>query len=448
VVKHITILGAGITGLSAGWRLSVKGIKVDIFEEDTSVGGLAKTIHEGDCFIDIGPHSFFSDDKEIINAVLGLFKKGPQPKIRKVKFYYNGRYLDYPLTARSVLFQMGACSGLRAACSFLKARFFPFDRREETVESWAINNFGWHLYRSFFKPYTEQFWKTPCSELSSMAIPTHTRMSFINTLKLLLRQKVDKKGESLIEREMLPVYYPDAGFGEISENIARIIERNKGAVHLGCKVTGISELSGGRMRITYNHEGQQKEMESDYIISTAPLHILLKILAPSAAPDVLLSAGRLEYRSLVVLGMLTNKQNILNCDYAYLLDRPFNRISEMNGFSRYSSSDKENIVCVEIPCLIDSSTWKANKEDLFDICIDSLSKDGFIRRNDVKKLFLVKAPHAYPVYRKDYAVHLARIKGYLKNYKSLISLGRCGEFRYMDIDECMKRAFRFADNLE
>jgi len=79
---------------------------------------------------------------------------------------------------------------------------------EETVEDWAIASFGEHLYRTFFKPYTEQFWKIPCSELSSRTIPTHTRMSFINTLRLLLLKPIGKTDSSLIEREILPTYYP------------------------------------------------------------------------------------------------------------------------------------------------------------------------------------------------------------------------------------------------
>ena len=40
----IAIIGAGITGLSAAWKLSEKGYDVEILEMDPLVGGLAKTI--------------------------------------------------------------------------------------------------------------------------------------------------------------------------------------------------------------------------------------------------------------------------------------------------------------------------------------------------------------------------------------------------------------------
>lgn len=449
-MRHVIILGAGISGLSAAWRLSDNGVKVDVFESDLSVGGLAGSIREDGYCLDIGPHSFFSDDQQIVNIVRGLFKNKLQPNPRSVKFYYKGRYIDYPLTAQGVLFQMGLGSGMRAALSFLKGRLFPYkliavNGDDETVEDWAITSFGEYLYRTFFKPYTEQFWKVPCSELSSRSIPTHTRMSFVNTLKLLFHQKIDKSKKSLIEREMRPTYYPDTGFVEIAEQIAKLIKRNQGHIHLGCEVTGVTELPDRKMRIFYQCNGQQKEMESDYVISTIPLPLLAKMISPPVPPEVIAPANKLEYRSLVVLGMLTQKQKILNCGYTYLLDRPFNRIFEMNEFSIHTSLSGENIIAVEIPCLRDSTIWTATKEELFNMCIAAMAEDGFIAPGDVKRLFLAKAPYAYPIYRKDYAVHLNRFMDYLKKYKSLATLGRCGEFMYMDIDECMKRAFDFVD---
>jgi len=449
--KHVIILGAGISGLSTAWRASENGIKVDVFESSLSVGGLAGTMRQDRYCLDIGPHSFFSDNQQIVDLVCGLFEKKLQPIPRKVKFYYKGKYLDYPLTTQGVFFQMGLCSGMQAVCSFLKSKILHNKRslivgEDETVESWAISNFGEYLYRTFFKPYTEQFWKVSCSELSSRSIPTHTRMSFMNTLKLLLSPKVYKKGKSLIEREMRPTFYPDTGFIEIAEQITKLIEKNKGCIHLGCEVIGVTELSNGRMRISYQRNGQQEEMESDYVISTTSLSLLAKMFSPSFPPEVLKSANKLEYQSLVVLGMLTEKQKILNCDYAYLLNRPYNRIFEMNEFSLNTSLPGENIIAVEMPCLSDSAIWRATKEELFNMCIASMAEDGFIGPGDIKRLFLVKAQNAYPIYRKDYAVHLTRLMDYLKKYKSLATIGRCGEFMYMDIDECIKRAFDFVDS--
>lgn len=442
------MLGAGISGLSAAWRLSEKGVKVSVLESDPSVGGLAGTMRKDGYCLDVGPHSFFSDDPTIVDQVLALFDGGLQTQPRRVRFYYRGKYLDYPLTARSVLFQMGLRSGVRAAASFIYGKLFAPKKvlaGNATVEEWATASFGEYLYRTFFKPYTEQFWKVPCSELSARAIPTNTRMSFINTLKLLFRQKVDSDKNSLIEREALATYYPDAGFAAIAEKIVEQIAENQGDVFLSCDVSGITVLPDGKIKVSYQENGQESARVGDRVISTLPLPLLIEKLGVIVPDDVRASAEKLKYQSLLVLGMVTEKQNILNCGYTYVLDRPYNRIFEMNEFSPKTSPVEDNILAVEITCAKDSYIYTATKEELFDMCIGSLAEDGFLNPGDVKRLFLIKAEHAYPMYRKDYAVHLTKVMDYLESLKSLVTLGRSGEFRYMDIDECMKRAFDLAD---
>jgi len=450
--QQIIILGAGFSGLSLAWRLSTSGVRVCVLESGGTLGGLAGTLREDGYCMDVGPHSFFTEDTEILDTVLGLFNNKLPATPRAVKFYYQGKYLDYPLTPYNVLIQMGIWSGIHTAVSFLKEKIFPEKRlkiegQDETVEEWAIASFGEHLYRTFFKPYTEQFWKLPCAELSSRSIPTHTRMSFFSTLRLLLRKRISSENASLIEREMLPTYYPASGFAEIAERIAQVSRETGASLHLNCKAIGVDKLSKNQLRVRYECDSEQKEVEGSHVVSTIPLNHFVKMLTPSPPPDVLSSADKLDYRSLTALGMVTEKQNILNCGYIYVLDRPYNRISEMNEFSPATSPPGDNILMVEIPCLSDSTAWNASKKDLFNMCIPSLSEDGFLSPGDVKRLLVARAPHAYPIYRKDYAPNLERLLNYVNELGDVSTLGRSGEFMYMDVDKCMRRAFELSDRL-
>jgi len=450
--QQAIIIGAGFSGLSLAWRLSSRGIHVMIIEADEMLGGLAGTLREDGYCMDVGPHSFFTEDDSIRNTVLDLFGNKLPAQPRQVKFYYEGKYLDYPLTPYNVLVQMGIGSGIRTALSFFKSKVFPRTRllagdQDETVEDWAIASFGEHLYRTFFKPYTEQFWKVPCSELSSRSIPTHTRMSFFNTLLLLLRRRVGSEDASLIEREMLPTYYPATGFAEIAERIATSAQKAGAVIRRNCKAIGIDSLPNNRLRVRYRNNSEQAEIEADYIVATIPLNPFVKMLNPPPPPAVLISAAKLDYRALTALGMVTEKQNILNCGYIYVLDRPYNRITEMNQFSPSTSPPGENILMVEIPCLKDRPAWTASKEALFNMCIGSLAEDGFLGPGDVKRLLLVRAPNAYPIYRKDYAANLKRVLDFINLQDGISTLGRTGEFMYMDVDKCMRKAFDFADNV-
>ena len=121
-MKEVVIIGGGITGLSVAWRLIDKGFKVKILEADDRVGGLAKSIKIDNYYFDIGPHSFFSEDKEVFDSIMSLFK-GEESAMpfskRTVKMWFRNRYVDYPLSAKSVLFQMGIMSPILSFLSWL-----------------------------------------------------------------------------------------------------------------------------------------------------------------------------------------------------------------------------------------------------------------------------------------------------------------------------------------
>lgn len=449
---QVIVIGAGVSGLTLGLKLARQGTGVVVLEAENAVGGLAGTVRENGNCMDVGPHSLFSEDTEILNTVLDLFHNSLTPIPRRVKFYYRGKYLDYPLTAYSVLVQLGLWSGLRVGSSFLTSKVFGQRSRssaeeEETVEDWAIRSFGRHLYEVFFRPYTEQFWKMPCTELSSRTIPSHTRMSFFNTLRLLLRRRMTEMDSSLIEREMLPTYYPPSGFAEIPEKIARAAGEAGAQVLTGCRVVKVDRLDDGSVKVLYETNGEGKEIEGVHVVSTIALTKFVPMLNPPAPHDVLAASEKLEYLALCALGMVTHKQNILKCGYIYVLDRPYNRVSEMNEFSPATSSETENIIMIEIPCLKDSAAWRASKEELLEMCIGSLAKDGILGPGDVKGLLLARAPDAYPIYRKDYVPNLRTVLNYIDSQDWMSTLGRTGEFIYMDIDKCMRRALEFADEL-
>ncbi len=450
----VVIIGAGVSGLTLGWKLAEAGMNVRIFESAPSAGGLAGTFRQDGYSLDIGPHSFFTEDSEVREMVLSLF--GPQEsleaKSRRVKLHFQGRWLDYPFTAVSVLSQMGLPFSTAVLLDLLKAKIspkpLPSGRQEDlSVEDWVPACFGRHLYESFFKPYTEQFWQIPCAELSARAIPTHTQLSFANALQSILRKTRTKGASSQIDREKLPTYYPKKGYGEISEKIAERFSSAGGEIHFSCRVESLNRHSDGTSRVVYLKGSERHEAEADHVISTLPISIFAGMIRPSLPPEVLSSAEKLEFRPFLMLGMALRRQNVLSADYIYTLGRPYNRITEFNKFSPALSPAGENILAVEIPCRYGSEIWNACKEDLFEQCLPGLEKDISLKREEVSRLFLVKAAHAYPVYRKGYETHLRRVLKVVEDIPGFSTLGRGGEFHYMDADQCVRRALDLSKRL-
>ena len=68
-MPHIVVIGGGITGLSAAYRLSRslgKGVTFSLYEAAGRFGGVIQTIEENQCLIELGPDSFLSSKPWLI----------------------------------------------------------------------------------------------------------------------------------------------------------------------------------------------------------------------------------------------------------------------------------------------------------------------------------------------------------------------------------------------
>ena len=459
-MKKIVVIGGGVTGLSVAWKLSEKGYEVKVIEMDEFIGGLARSIKMGNYFFDIGPHAFTTKDEEVFKKVMDLFKGEPNEMLytkRTVKMMFRGKYVDYPLSVK-VLFQMGIMSAIMCSLSFAKSKIRTSiysllgketQNQNLTIKQWAIDSFGKYLYLNFFKPYTEQFWKIETSELSHRVIPASTRTDFAKALKHALKNKylgLSKRepGElSLVERESMPRYYPKKGFGEIANRIAKQIKSNGGEIYTSQEVDKIILNSEN----SFDVKTKDKTFSGDFVISTIPINNSASKIYPVLEENITKSAKKLEYLSLVLLYLITKKQNILGCLNCYFLDKPYNRISEMNFFSKSLSPQDENILAVEISCHYGSKMWKTSDEEIFSKCMQGLEKDNFLKKADVINYKVIKVPSVYPIYRKDYEIHLKETQECFKKIKNFYSVGRQGQFYYGDIDQMIRIGFDTADKI-
>ena len=68
----VVIIGAGPAGLTAGYELTKSQKKILLIEKKNQVGGLAETKVFGSYRYDIGPHRFFTKNKEVYELFLHM----------------------------------------------------------------------------------------------------------------------------------------------------------------------------------------------------------------------------------------------------------------------------------------------------------------------------------------------------------------------------------------
>ena len=153
-MEEITIVGAGIAGLTAGYLLSQRGYKVIVIEREDRVGGLARSFYYDDFVFDIGPHRFHTDDQEVLTFIEDVLGEKKIVIPRSSGVWMFGKYHDWPLNWR-VLFKLPPAIILRTVWDL----FFKKTYGGDSFEDYILSRYGKTLYDVFFKPYTEKFLK-------------------------------------------------------------------------------------------------------------------------------------------------------------------------------------------------------------------------------------------------------------------------------------------------
>ena len=132
------------------------------------VGGISRTVERDGWRFDIGGHRFFTKVQaveDLWHEILADEDFLLRPRMSRI--YYDGKFFDYPLRAFNALKNLGCRSRPRcASCRTRWVRVRP-PKDLDTYEGWTASRFGWRLYRTFFKTYTEKVWGVPGTELKA-----------------------------------------------------------------------------------------------------------------------------------------------------------------------------------------------------------------------------------------------------------------------------------------
>jgi protoporphyrinogen oxidase len=104
-------------------------------------------------------------------------------------------------------------------------------------------------------------------------------------------------------------------------------------------------------------------------------------------------------------------------------------------------------LCVEIFCSEGDEVWRRSDQDVIDPVLADLDRLGFLPRSRVREAWLLRASHAYPIYRVGYAEHCSRVSSAVSRWPTLHLLGRTGTFRYLNLDAVIREGLDLAGSL-
>lgn len=497
-MKKAVIIGAGPAGLAAAYELLQHTDYVPlILEREDILGGIACTVDYKGNKMDMGGHRFFSKSETINNWWNGFLPPQGQPAIDDImlnrrqelssaanavdpqkedvvmlsrprcsRIYYLRRFFDYPVSLNlNTIRGLGIFKMSKIGFSYLKAMFFP--RKEVTLEDFFINRFGFELYNTFFKDYTEKVWGLPCSEIS--ASWGAQRIKGISISKILkdIFSKVFKIKNKDVETSLIEsFFYPKFGPGQLWDLVADEIKKRGGEIKLNQHVTGL-ELESGHIKAVKAQapDGSIERYEADVFFSAMPIRELVAAFdkqneIPAEVRD---TAAGLTYRDFRVAGILLNELAIKNTSstptikklikdtwvYIQEKDVKMGRIQIFNNWSPYLVKNFPNTVWIglEYFCSEGDELWNAPDDEFIKMAIAEAEKIGFIKKADVLDACTHKIRKAYPAYFGTYD-NFPVVREYLNDIGNLYLIGRNGTHRYNNMDHSILSAITAVDNLK
>lgn len=451
----VAILGGGISGLGAALSAAGSGSTCLLFEKEERVGGLWGSEYRDGFIFDHGVH--------------GLYPAGPgmEPTIAEVKrivgeifveadknteILFRGRLVRYPLQPGEFFTTYGI-QGFLWALTLVMARLriaITGDRWMRSFRDYSIGNFGSLLYRIYFEPYLKKVWGIDPVNLDLESVARRVRRIRIRTfLEQLLRQALGMRSRQTYDGlQPLRIVYPRLGAQRVVDALRRKAEEDGARIMTGAEVTGL-RLDDDRYAVTVAHRNQSREFSARSVISTLPLPDLMKLLCPRPGSELDLTIRSLHYRALRLLNVMLDSERVFAAQWTYFQgdNFSFSRINEYKNLSPEFCPPGRTSLSIEFNCTAGDRLWSMPDDTLLDLAVRELGQPvgrrrdiGEIVRTRQRGYFSVRFAHAYPLMETGTPLYLDRAKAFIAQFPRLKSIGRQGQFRYMNGDECFQMA--------
>ena len=447
---QVVVIGAGPAGLTAAYQLHKYGVPSRILESDGQVGGISRTAMRDGWRFDIGGHRFFTKVQpveDLWHEILPDEEFLMRP--RKSRIFYEGKYYDYPIRATNALRNLGPVEALRCVASYAWAQVRP-PKDQTNYEGWLVARFGWRLYRTFFKTYTEKLWGVSVSDMpADWAAQRVKGLSLGNAIVNALTPKRNQKDiTSLIEE----FQYPKTGPGLMWEVCQEKVEAQGSTVDLNTTVTRIAHRDGMATEVeAVGPDGAKVVHPATEVISSMPISHLLQAMDPPVPAEVSAAAADLRYRDYLIVALVMPEAMVdFDDNWIYIHDPEVRtmRIQNFGSWSPYMVKPGFNTLGLEYTVWEGDDEWNAPDDELIERAKRELEHLGLAKAGEIKEGFVVRQAKAYPIYDDRYRANVDVLRRWLSDHaRNVHPVGRNGMFRYNNQDHSMFTAMLTVENI-
>lgn len=448
--KKVAIIGAGPAGLAVAYEFitknKLKEYEIEIYESDSQVGGISKTLKFKGYRFDLGGHRFYTKYKEIDKFYKNILGSEMLIRERLSRIFFEKKFYNYPLSASNVLNNLGLLRSIKLGLSWLFRSLNKY-KDEKTFDKWVSNRFGDKLFNTFFKSYTEKLWGIPTNKLSAdWAAQRIQNFDFLKAVISAFFGTNSSSSKTIIKK----FYYPKYGPGMLYEKMKNFLKAKGVKIYLNSEIVDIGKQNKkiNEIVIMNKKTGKTSSKKVDYLVSTMPLNKLVILLKPKI--PLKKTIKQFKFRSFLTVNLII-KSNPFPDNWIYIHDTGVKAL-RMQNFRNWSpfmikKGEKNTPIGMEYFAYEGDELWKTKDQELLKLAKKELGIIGLAKPEDVLDGFVHRVKNAYPIYNFNYKTTLNIAKEYLEEFENLYLCGRGGLFRYNNMDHSILTGFYVARNI-
>jgi oxygen-dependent protoporphyrinogen oxidase len=323
-VRHVAVVGGGITGLSAAHHMSdavrAGGLRVTVLEASPRLGGKVRTDRPGDLVIEEGPDSFLTRKpwaRELCEALgLGSEFAATPPDRQRSFIYHRGRLAPVPPgVATGVPSRLGPLlwtpllspgAKIRALVDLTRPRLLTRDGPDVSLGAFLRARLGPEVVDRLAEPLLSGIYAGGADELSldaTFPLLREQEVEYGSLIRAAMAQARARRRNAASAATASP---PPPMFLTLRGGLERLIE----ALAAALAAAGVTVRTAAPVRALeragrggYTLRLPGEELNADAVVIAAPAHDAASILN-DAAPDAARELGAIAYAdvALVVLG--------------------------------------------------------------------------------------------------------------------------------------------------
>ena len=434
-MKSVAILGSGMAGFGAAYRLHQSGLRGTIFEKKPHFGGhTASYEFSGGWTFDEGPHVSFTQDKRIQDLLAHNIGGKFETLNTKVNNYWKGHWIKHP--AQCNLYGLPPDLITKVLVDFVKVQSAP-SPQIDNYEQWLRASFGDTFAETFPMQYTIKYHTVEARKLNTDWIGPR-----------LYRANLEEMIRGALQASTPDVHYishfrypSHGGFKEYLKPFLQLAD-----LRLSHEVVKIDP----RNRIlSFGNGGTAPYGE---LVSSLPLPELIPMIE-GTPQHVLDAASRLSCSEVVIVSLGIDRPDLVDAHWSYFYDHDifFARLSTPHLQSPHNVPP--GCGSLQAECYF-SKKYKprdVSPEECIEPVIRDLKRCGVLKEED-RILFrhAMLIPYANVIFDLETTAAVKTVHEYLDDL-GIAYCGRYGDWAYIWTDESFvsgeKAAQKIVDRL-